>query len=87
MTLRVFNDRDFRKNPVIGYMSIRLADLLDCKAQNKDWFTLNGCKSGRIRVSATWKPVAMAGSLHGSGHYVPPIGVVRLLVNKAAELK
>ena len=85
--LEVIDDRDFLSDPIIGLMKIRLNDLLEAKKQGKDWFPLADCKSGRIRVSAEWKPLDMAGSLHGAAKYVPPIGVVRVLMNKAVDVK
>ncbi|KAF5313977.1 hypothetical protein D9611_006774 [Ephemerocybe angulata] len=87
VTLKVIDDRDFLKDPCVGYMSVRLVDLLASKEQGKDWFPLSGCKTGKIRVSAEWKPVAMAGSLQGADSYTPPIGVVRLWLEKAVDVK
>lgn len=88
ITVKIIDDRDFLKDPVVGYMSINLVDLLPLRNQaGRDWFTLSGCNSGKLRLSAEWKPLSMAGSLHGSGQYVPPIGVVRLLINKAVDVK
>ncbi|EAU89251.1 transmembrane protein [Coprinopsis cinerea okayama7 len=87
ITIKVINDRDFRRNPTIGFMSVALKDLLECKSYGKEWFNLNDCKSGKIRVSATWKPVAMSGSLHGADRYVPPIGAVKLWIKKAVDVK
>lgn len=87
ITVRVIDDRDFLKDPCVGYVSIRLVDLLASKAAGKDWFPLSGCKSGKIRLSAEWKPVAMAGSMESAEDYTPPIGVVRLLINKAVDVK
>jgi len=69
-------------------MSVKLVDLLSCTGEaGRDWFPLSGCKSGRIRISAEWKPVAMAGSLHGLNQYRFPIGVVRLNLIKATDVK
>ncbi|KAG5220503.1 transmembrane protein [Salix suchowensis] len=48
---------------------------------------LSGCKSGKLRMSAEWKPLNMAGSLHGADQYTPPIGVVRLFLHKATDVK
>jgi Ca2+-dependent lipid-binding protein len=88
ITAKVVDDRDFLKDPVIGYMSIKLVDLMEAKQlDNKDWFPLSGCKQGKLRLSAEWKPLAMAGALHGSDHYKPPIGVVRLVLEKATDVK
>ncbi|KAI0374503.1 tricalbin [Pilatotrama ljubarskyi] len=84
---KVVDDRDFLKDPIIGYMSIRLPDLLNAKATGKDWWRLSGARSGKIRITADWKPLNMAGSLHGADQYVPPIGVVRLWLQKATDVK
>jgi len=75
------------KDPTIGHMSIKLKDLLAFKAEGKDWFTLSNCQTGRVRMSAEWKPLNMAGSLQGADQYTPPIGVVRLLLDKAIDVK
>ncbi|KAF7367225.1 hypothetical protein MSAN_00784300 [Mycena sanguinolenta] len=86
--IKVIDERDFLKDPVIGMMSIKLQDLLDCKKEvGRDWFPLSNCKSGKIRMSAEWKPLNMAGSLHGADKYKPPIGVVRLHLDKATDVK
>jgi len=88
ITVKIVDERDFLKDPVIGYMSIKLEDLiLAKKLENRDWFPLSGCKQGKMRVSAEWKPLAMAGALHGSNQYKPPIGVVRLVLEKAVDVK
>lgn len=87
VSVKIIDDRDFLKDPLIGYMSIRLEDLLEARKSARDWWPLNGCKSGRLRVSAEWKPLNMAGSLHGADMYVPPIGIVRLWVQKATDVK
>ena len=84
---KVIDDRDFLKDPVVGYMSIRLTDLLKARATGKDWWPLSGAQSGKLRVSAEWKPLNMAGSLHGADQYVPPIGVVRLWLQRATDVK
>ncbi|KAI0724221.1 tricalbin [Cerioporus squamosus] len=84
---KVIDDRDFLKDPVLGYMSIRLTDLLKAKSTGKDWWPLSGARSGKIRITADWKPLNMAGSLHGADQYVPPIGVVRLWIQRATDVK
>ena len=86
--INVIDDRDFLTDPVVGYMSIRLTDLLDSRGEaSRDWFPLSGCTSGKIRLSAEWKPLNMAGSIHGAEKYVSPIGVVRLVLDRATDLK
>ncbi|KAG7450195.1 tricalbin [Guyanagaster necrorhizus] len=87
ITVKIVDDRDFLKDPVVGYMSINLEDLLASKKENIDWFPLSNCESGKLRISAEWKPLSMAGSLHGVDQYSPPIGVVRLLLDRATDVK
>ena len=88
ITFKVLDDRDFLTDPVLGYVAINLVDLLQSRDQaSKDWFPLSGCQSGKVRLSAEWKPLNMAGSLHGSEQYMPPIGVVKLVIDKAVDVK
>ena len=78
ITIKIIDDRSFLTDPVIGQKSVRLGDLLEAKKQGLDWFPLDHCNSGKIRMSAEWKPLNMAGSLQGVDQYTPPIGIVRL---------
>ncbi|KAE9395950.1 hypothetical protein BT96DRAFT_958377 [Gymnopus androsaceus JB14] len=87
ITIKVIDDRDILKDPVVGYMSIKLVDLLAAQAEAKDWFPLSNCKSGKVRISTEWKPLNMEGSLASADQYTPPIGVVRLLLDKATDVK
>ncbi|KAG6814026.1 hypothetical protein H0H92_003876 [Tricholoma furcatifolium] len=77
VTIKVIDERDFLKDPVVGHMSIKLTDLLSYMGEaGRDWFPLSSCKTGKIRISAEWKPLAMAGSVTGAESYTPPIGVI-----------
>jgi Ca2+-dependent lipid-binding protein len=88
VSIKVIDDRDFLKDPIVGYMSIKLQDLLAAKKEaGRDWWPLSGCKSGRVRLSVEWKPLNMAGSLQGADQYTPPIGVVKLWLQKATDVK
>lgn len=88
ITVKVIDDRDFLKDPVIGYISMKLKDMLASTGEaGLDWFELSSCKTGKIRISAEWKPLAMAGSLEGAEQYKPPIGVLKLLLDKATDVK
>ncbi|KAI5991533.1 C2 domain-containing protein [Pisolithus albus] len=87
ITLKIVDDRDILKDPVIGYMSGRLEDLLAGMSEGRDWWPLSGCKTGKIRISLQWKPLNMPGALSGVDQYVPPIGVVRLWLQKATDVK
>jgi Ca2+-dependent lipid-binding protein len=88
ITVNVIDDREFLKDPVLGYLSVRLQDLLDARKEaERDWWQLSGCKSGRLRLTAEWKPLNMAGSIYGARQYTPPIGAVRLWLKKATDVK
>ncbi|KAI5124397.1 hypothetical protein M0805_008282 [Coniferiporia weirii] len=87
ITVKVVDDREFLKDPMIGYLSIKLEDLLQARNTARDWWPLSGCRSGRVRMSAEWKPLNMAGSMHSADQYVPPIGIVRLCMQKATDVK
>lgn len=88
ITIEVIDERDFLKDPVVGYMSLRLEDLLEAKKlAGRDWWPLSGCKSGKMRLSVEWKPLNMPGSLAGANQYRQPIGVVRLWIIKAIDVK
>jgi Ca2+-dependent lipid-binding protein len=78
MTVKIIDDRELLKDPIVGYLSVELDYLLRAKDEQRDWFPLSGCKTGKLRITAEWKPLAMAGSVQGSAAYVPPIGAVRL---------
>jgi len=79
ITIKVIDDRDFLSDPTIGHIRVKLEDLLAAKKEGgKDWWPLSGCKSGKMKLSAEWKPLAMAGSLQGAGRYKSPIGIIRL---------
>ncbi|KAF9513783.1 hypothetical protein BS47DRAFT_1343789 [Hydnum rufescens UP504] len=73
ITLKVVDARDLLGDYVVG------------REEQRDWFSLKGAKSGKLRMTAEWKPLAMAGGVQGAGAYQPPIGVVRTL--KATDVK
>lgn len=68
-------------------MSIKLVDLLAAQVEARDWFPLSNCKCGKVRISAEWKPLSMEGSLASADQYTPPIGVVRLHLDRASDVK
>ena len=88
ITVKVIDDREFLKDPDLGYLSVRIQDLLDAsKEADRDWWQLSGCKSGRLRLTAEWKPLNMAGGIYGAQRYTPPIGAVRLWLKNATDVK
>ncbi|ODQ65152.1 tricalbin [Nadsonia fulvescens var. elongata DSM 6958] len=68
----------------IGKHAIKLQDLLDRTEDNKDWFNLSS--GGRVRITAHWKSVALE-DIAGSNGYTEPIGVARLHIKKALDLR
>ncbi|KAI7096298.1 tricalbin, partial [Hortaea werneckii] len=66
---------------------IKLDDMLDLMHKGQEWYNLAGAKTGRAKMMLQWKPVALKGALGGSGGYVTPIGVIRIHVKNAKDLK
>lgn len=85
--VKVIDNKGFASDPTIGFVNVKLTDILDANANQQDWFPLSGCASGRIRMSATFRPVAMAGAMNSANDFRPPIGVVRIHFKRAIDLK
>jgi Ca2+-dependent lipid-binding protein len=83
----VKDDRDITGDQVIGDYQIKLDDMLDFMAKGQDWYNLSGAKTGRVKLMAQWKPVAMTGVASGTGGYIQPVGVIRLHFKKATDLR
>ena len=82
--VQIIDERGF--DSAIGQMSIKLQDLLDSLTKEIDWFPLNQSR-GKVRMTATWKSVMMAGAVNGAGGYTKPIGVLRLWFKRGEDLK
>jgi len=80
------DERGFVDDPVLGKYQIKLTDLLELKEKGTEWFNLVGAKTGRIKMTAQWKPVAIKG-IAGTGGYITPIGVMRLHFQSAKDLR
>ncbi|EHK15430.1 uncharacterized protein TRIVIDRAFT_175080 [Trichoderma virens Gv29-8] len=80
------DDRDLAADPTLGKYQIKLDDLLECMEQGKEWYHLSGAQTGRVKMTAQWKPVAISG-VAGTGGYITPIGVMRLHFKKANDLR
>ncbi|CCG84874.1 protein of unknown function [Taphrina deformans PYCC 5710] len=72
----------------LGAYSIRLVDLLQNTRDEVDDFILKDSRdpASKVKLTATWKPIAMEGSLTGKT-YVAPIGALRVEFIKAIELR
>ncbi len=81
------DDRDIAGDQVIGTYQIKLDDMLELMAKGQDWYNLSGAKTGRVKMMAQWRPVAIAGIAAGTGGYVTPVGVLRLHFKYARKLR
>ncbi|GAB0139449.1 hypothetical protein EsHS_00000102 [Epichloe bromicola] len=80
------DDRGLISDPDLGKYQIKLDEMLDCMAQGKEWYQLAGAHTGRVKMMAQWRPVAISG-VGGTGGYSIPIGVMRLHFQKAIDLR
>nr|XP_018259792.1 uncharacterized protein I303_07863 [Kwoniella dejecticola CBS 10117]OBR81950.1 transmembrane protein [Kwoniella dejecticola CBS 10117] len=87
VTIGVVDSRDLAIDGDLGKVTVRLTDLLEARARQQDWFPLKGSRAGKLRLTADWKPVAMTGSVAGAAAYVPPIGILRIWLKKAIDVK
>lgn len=79
LSVKIQDENSLVFDTSLGHVKIKLDDLLEANAKGQDWFQLSRVKSGRVRLSAQWKPVLMAGAqINGSASYTPPIGIIRL---------
>lgn len=81
------DDRDIAGDQVVGTYQIKLEDMLELMAQGKDWYNLAGVKTGRVKMTAQWRPVCITGISTGTGGYVTPIGVMRIHFKHARNLR
>lgn len=87
VTIRVIDDKEMARNPDLGTVTIRLTDLLEARERKQDWFPFAGGRSGKIRLTTEWKPLAIAGGISGASAYVQPIGIMRIWLKKAVDVK
>ncbi|KAF7557854.1 hypothetical protein G7046_g5955 [Stylonectria norvegica] len=80
------DDRDIGGDQDLGKYQIKLDEMLECMDQNKEWYNLSVASTGRVKMLAQWKPVAIAG-VASTGGYVAPIGVMRFHFKKATDLR
>ncbi|KAK2756132.1 hypothetical protein FQN54_005540 [Arachnomyces sp. PD_36] len=84
--LVIKDSRDLGTDPVVGSYQMKLNDMLKMKEKGQEWFNLSGAQTGRAKISLDWKPVALRGVAGGAG-YVAPIGVMRLHIKNAENLR
>lgn len=71
----------------LGRLSMKLAEIMAAKASGNDWFPLAGTRDAKVRISADFRPVAMAGVIDAASSYQPPIGILRVLIKNATDIK
>ena len=85
--LEVMDDNSILSDSRLGIFKIKLEDVLESNRKGNDWFPLSNCRSGKVRITAEWKPVVMPGAINGAALYTPPIGVVRFWFKRSTDLK
>ncbi|KAI5292703.1 hypothetical protein KEM52_006133 [Ascosphaera acerosa] len=85
--LMIKDDRDLAHDPIVGRWTMKVTDMLRAKERGQEWFNLAGAKSGRVKIMVDWKPVALRGDLGASGGYVTPVGVMRVHILNARDLR
>lgn len=85
--LVVKDDRGLSADPVLGTFQLKLEDMMQMMDKGKEWFNMSGAKTGRVKLQLQWKPVALTGLTGGSGGYITPVGVMRLHLQNAREIK
>ncbi|KAK4156867.1 C2 domain-containing protein [Chaetomidium leptoderma] len=81
------DDRDITGDQTIGTYQIKLEDMLDFMAKGQEWYNLAAAKTGRVKMMAQWRPVAISGIATGTGGYKTPFGVMRLHFKYARQLR
>ncbi|KAJ9102440.1 hypothetical protein QFC21_002840 [Naganishia friedmannii] len=85
ISIEVRDDKEITKDALLGQCSIPLSLLLTAKERQQDWYPLKN--GGKIRLTLDWKPLNIQGFDTGSIAYVPPIGIMRIWVKKAEDVK
>ncbi|KAK4097527.1 tricalbin [Parathielavia hyrcaniae] len=81
------DDRDITGDQLIGTYQIKLDDMLEFMDKGQQWYNLAGAKTGRVKMMAQWRPVAISGIASGTGGYVTPVGVLRVHFKYARQLR
>ncbi|KAI1431692.1 C2 domain-containing protein [Xylaria sp. CBS 124048] len=85
--LAIKDDRDLAGDQLVGTYQIKLDDMLEMMEKGHEWYNLAGVQTGRVKLTAEWKPVAIPGALSSSGGYQAPIGVMRIHCKSASNLR
>ncbi|CAG8648378.1 4269_t:CDS:10, partial [Racocetra persica] len=86
VSVKVRDARDLTSDPVVGSWSSKLQDFIDALATKNDWFNVTDASAGKLRLGCTWKPVLFDHEFEHGG-YEDAIGMIRLHIKKAEDLK
>ncbi|CAO3643790.1 unnamed protein product [Cunninghamella blakesleeana] len=88
--ITIMDSNEFVDDSVVGKWKSNLVAFQDAINKNgQDWWNLED-GAGRIHLSMTWKPIVTTGLLTeitASNSYTPPIGVVRVKLFGARDIK
>ncbi|EXJ62023.1 hypothetical protein A1O7_02455 [Cladophialophora yegresii CBS 114405] len=85
--LVIKDSRDLATDPILGTYQIKLDDMLKLVDSGQEWYNLHGTSTGsKVKLDLDWKPVALKG-ITGSGGYITPVGVMRIHVQSAKNLR
>ncbi|RKF78728.1 Uncharacterized protein PYUK71.03c [Golovinomyces cichoracearum] len=85
--LMIKDDRDLATDPILGTYQTNIDDMLSCMEKGQEWYNLAGAKTGRVKLTLQWKPIALTGIGNGTGGYITPIGVMRFHLKDARKLR
>ncbi|KAI7888150.1 C2 domain-containing protein [Mucor mucedo] len=89
LDVTIMNSVDFGDDTVLGRWSSSLMDMENQLVKDKnDWWSIKD-GTGKIHLNMIWKPVPLTGFSAGltRGSYRHPIGVVRVKLNNAKNIK
>ena len=85
--LVIKDDHDISTDPILGTYQIKLDDMIQLMEKGQEWYNLSGQQTGRAKMILQWRPVALKDVVGGSGGYITPIGVMRLHLQNARDLR
>ncbi|KAG9301118.1 hypothetical protein G9A89_012501 [Geosiphon pyriformis] len=85
LLVQVKDSRDFAEDPVVAIWKSNLPDFIKALEKN-DWFNVVNAASGKLRLSCQWRPILLDYTPSHTG-YAEPIGVIKLTIKKATDLK
>lgn len=86
LQVKVYHAHNFKPSLPLATVNVDLSDLLDADEKEGKWFSF-ARGAGQIRLSASFKSVAMDDALDGAGQYTPPLGLLRVFCKRANDLK